>query len=305
MTIFDYINFLTVAECKSITIAADRLHLTKSAVSHNISKIEKELSLPLFYRGNNNWVLTSAGEALLPYAQNVIHADQEFTETVRGLTGLSSGRVRLGTCSSTCINWIPGILKSFREKYPGITVEVISGFCNSQLLSRLRANEIDLAIGSAAPDPSLCITEFFVDEMMCVTSADFEPKNHTYVVSDDLQSLPNMISYGDYGEDALPVALHMGITARSTFTSVDDASLVALAESGLGFCIMGRLVLKSLSANIKAFSFNPPQFRYLALLRNSRTEASPAAKALGAHIIAYVKSLPPFDLPFQVPNPDS
>ena len=41
MTLFDYLNFLAVAECRSITTAADLLHLTKSAVSHNLSKIEK------------------------------------------------------------------------------------------------------------------------------------------------------------------------------------------------------------------------------------------------------------------------
>lgn len=89
--------------------------------------------------------------------------------------------MKLSTCSSTCINWIPGILKSFRALHPGITVEVVSGFCNSQLTAKLRA-----------------------DEMLCVTSADFELRNHWYVVSDDLQGLPNMISYGDYGEEALP-----------------------------------------------------------------------------------------------------
>ena len=104
MTIFDYISFLNVSECKSITAAADKLHLTKSAVSHNLSKIEKELDVPLFSRGNNNWALTSAGETLLPYAQKVMQADQRFNEIVRALTGLSSGSVKLGTCSSTCIN---------------------------------------------------------------------------------------------------------------------------------------------------------------------------------------------------------
>ncbi|MEI3122600.1 MAG: hypothetical protein V8S81_02115 [Oscillospiraceae bacterium] len=79
----------------------------------------------------------------------------------------------------TCINWIPGILKSFRALHPGITVEVVSGFCNSQLTAKRRAN------GAASP--------------------------------------------------SAPVAQHMGITAGSSFTSVDDTSLVALAESGLGF----------------------------------------------------------------------
>lgn len=303
MTIFDYISFLTVAECKSITAAADKLHLTKSAVSHNLSKIEKELDVPLFSRGNNNWALTSAGETLLPYAQKVMQADQQFNEIVRALTGLSSGSVKLGTCSSTCINWIPGILKSFREKHPNVNVEVISGFCNAQLISKIQSNEIDLAICAAAPSPMLSITEIYTDEMLCVTSADFEPRHHSYVESDDLKNLPNLISYGDYGEEALPVALHMGITARAAYTSVDDASLVALAESGLGFCIMGRLVLKSLSANIKAFSFNPPQYRHLSLLRSNRTKASPATEALSKHIAEYVQNLPGFELPFHVSNP--
>lgn len=130
---------------------------------------------------------------------------------------------------------IPGILKSFRALHPGITVEVESGFCNSQLTAKLRANEIDLAIGAASPSPDLLSEELCADEMLCVMSADFELRNHWYVVSDDLQGLPNMISYGDYGEEALPVAQHMGITAGSSFASVDDTSLVALAESGLGF----------------------------------------------------------------------
>lgn len=120
-------------------------------------------------------------------------------------------------------------------------MEVVSGFCNSQLTAKLRANEIDLAIGAASPSPDLLSEELCADEMLCVTSTDFELRNHWYVVSDDLQGLPNMISYGDYGEEALPVAQHMGITASSSFTSVDDTSLVALAESELGFnAPMGR-----------------------------------------------------------------
>lgn len=56
--------------------------------------------------------------------------------------------MKFGTCSSTCINWIPGILKSFRALHPGITVEVESGFCNSQLTAKLRA------IGAVSPSPS-------------------------------------------------------------------------------------------------------------------------------------------------------
>lgn len=85
---------------------------------------------------------------------------------------------------------IPGILKSFRTLHPGITVEVESGFCNSQLTAKLRANEIDLAIGAASPSPDILSEELCADEMLCVMSADFEPRNHWYVVSDDLQGLP-------------------------------------------------------------------------------------------------------------------
>lgn len=95
----------------------------------------------------------------------------------------------------------------------------------------------------------------------------------------------------------------MGITAGSSFTSVDDTSLVALAESGLGFCIMGWLMLKSLTSNIRAFSFDPPQYRHLALLRSSRVAASPAVWALSGHIADYVRSLPAFTCRFRCADP--
>ena len=79
---------------------------------------------------------------------------------------------------------IPSILKSFRALHPGITVEAESGFCNSQLTATLRA------IGAVSPSPDLLSEELCADEMLCVTSADFELRNHWYVVSDDLQGLP-------------------------------------------------------------------------------------------------------------------
>lgn len=66
MTLFDYLNFLAVAKCRSITTAADLLHLTKSAVSHNLSKIEKEQSVPLFFRGSSGWELMGAGRHFCP-----------------------------------------------------------------------------------------------------------------------------------------------------------------------------------------------------------------------------------------------
>ena len=77
MTLSDYQIFVTVAKHHSLTLCAETLHLTKSAVSHSIAKMENELGLPLFSRSNREVALTFFGEKLLPFAVAVLYSDRK------------------------------------------------------------------------------------------------------------------------------------------------------------------------------------------------------------------------------------
>ena len=104
MTLSDYIIFTTVSELKNMSLASDKLYLTRSAISHAISRIEREIGFPLFIKNTHGIELTNNGAALLPLAYAVIQNHQHFNEKIAAINGLASGNVRLGTCSSICIN---------------------------------------------------------------------------------------------------------------------------------------------------------------------------------------------------------
>ncbi|MDY4953755.1 MAG: LysR family transcriptional regulator [Candidatus Onthomonas sp.] len=296
MTLADYVTFIAIVECQSLTLAAEKLHLTKSAVSHAVTRIEEELRFPLFYRDRRDILLTEAAKQLLPYAYTVLRENDRFMEQVYSIQGLTSGSVTIGTCSSTCINWIPDIINTFRQQYPNIEVRVISGACNAELLQRLRNNEIDIAIASAAPAADLEIQEIYQDEMLCVMNESFQSREPGKVSVEELKRQPLILQSGAYGEESLSTLNDLGLDPTSFFTTYDDACLVAMVEGGLGYCVVGKLVLKSLTAKVKVYSFNPPQYRKLALIRRSHHKLSPVVKAMSKHIKDYVDNYPDYDL---------
>jgi len=296
MTLSAYQIFVTVAECRNLTMAAARLHLTKSAVSHALAKIEDNCRFSLFYRNQKTVELTEAGKRLLPYAYAVLQEDTKFEEQVHSLQGLTSGLVRMGTCSSTCINWIPEIVRTFRDKYPKIELQIRSGANNSQIIQWLRNNEIDIGLGGAEPNSGLVIEPIYKDELLCVTNRDFRPANPDFVTPEDIRNLPLILQEGDYDEEAVMALARLNVEISSYYTAYDDSCLVAMVEGGFGYCVEGKLSLKPLRSKVSVYSFHPPIYRQISLLRNSYDMPSPAAKKMWAHVREYVESYPEYEL---------
>lgn len=69
-----------------------------------------------------------------------------------------------------------------------------------------------------------------------------------------------------------------------------------MVSGGLGYCIVGKLVMKGISSPVNIYSFDPPQYRYLSLLYNKRIMLSPAGKALKNYIVKYIKDYPEYTL---------
>src|SRR5262245_60048161 len=85
--------FITIVEAGGFTKAARKLHLTQSALSHQIKSLETQLQAPVFARLGKRVVLTQSGEVLLPYATTVLHQLQEARETIDTLHEPGRGRL--------------------------------------------------------------------------------------------------------------------------------------------------------------------------------------------------------------------
>src|SRR5512147_495892 len=92
--------FVVAAEELSFSRAAERLHLSQSAVSQNIQSLEREFGVDLFERRGRSVRLTEGGQALLPMAQEVSSAIQRMSEVMNGVEGEVAGELIVG-CSTT------------------------------------------------------------------------------------------------------------------------------------------------------------------------------------------------------------
>lgn len=140
---FTYVNM--AAECGSFTKAAAKLFISQPALSNYISKVEEELGVKLFDRSSTPLKLTYAGEQYLKRTKVILSQIDDMDRELRDITHHMRGRLRLGFPSERMIYMLPLILAPFKERYPGIDVEVVSGPGN-RLVESLRAGDVDFVM---------------------------------------------------------------------------------------------------------------------------------------------------------------
>src|SRR6185295_10200313 len=116
---------VAVSEEKGVTKAGERLHLTQSALSHQLRDIEERLGTPLFLRMNKKMILTQAGERLLQTAHRVLDELKRTEEHISQIAADKQGTIRISTECYTCYHWLPDLLKDFNQKYPGVEVKIV------------------------------------------------------------------------------------------------------------------------------------------------------------------------------------
>ena len=121
-----YEVFIKVVECGSFTKAAEVLDYTQSAVSQMVHTLEEELSTVLLLRSKNGITLTADREAYYPYICSINNAHRELEEKYREMQGLGGGKIRIGSFTSVSRNWLPGLMKAFKEKYPDAQIAALT-----------------------------------------------------------------------------------------------------------------------------------------------------------------------------------
>jgi DNA-binding transcriptional LysR family regulator len=135
--------FLAVAEEKSFSRAAERLHISQPPLSQQIMKLESELGVRLFTRTTRSFELTVAGKALMGEAAGLIEKMRTTLDTIRQIDRGEVGRLRVGIVSSAMWGPIPKLLEEFQTKYPRVpwTLHELSP---SMQYEALRAKQIDV-----------------------------------------------------------------------------------------------------------------------------------------------------------------
>ncbi|MBI3792323.1 MAG: LysR family transcriptional regulator [Gemmatimonadetes bacterium] len=251
-----------IAAHGSLTAAARALHITQPAASLQLRDIETRLRTPLFVRTPRRLEPTAAGERILRLARGVLAEVESFERQVAGGAFANvSGAVRLATECYTSFHWLPGVLKVFRERWPGIDVRIAPEHTNYPALA-LRDGLLDVALLHRNPrDRRLRLERLFDDELVVIMAPDHRLARRTHVAASEF-AREHLILYGGSADAPSMVQEVLDaagvVPARLTRIQLTEA-ITELVAAGLGVGVLARWAVAPLvrAGTLAAVRFTP------------------------------------------------
>ena len=162
-------TFRAVAEALNFTRAAERLHLTQSAVSHQIKALEEELGEPLFIRAKRGVKLSQAGKTALEYVERILDDAEALRERLSGREREPAGRVRAAAATQAFVHLFAALFEAFMRAHPGIELSFRTTVSTEQTVADILNGAADVGFASLAVySPALQVTQLFEDELVLV-----------------------------------------------------------------------------------------------------------------------------------------
>ncbi len=237
-----HLKLLTaVAEEGSVTGAARRLHLTQSALSHQLRDAEEKLEARLFLRLGRRMVLTPAGEHMLQSARRVLAELEGAEGRVRRQASSAHGVLRLSTQCYTCYHWLPELLRGFRQCHPGVDVRIDAEATRAPLEALLEGR-LDVALTNCAPrDPRFRVRPLFEDDLLVVLPPRHALAREKYILPERLGG-ETVIVYPPR-KDSFLLNLYMtpaGVQPGGVLEVPLTEAIVEMVKAGLGVGFLAR-----------------------------------------------------------------
>lgn len=165
--------FESAARHLSLTRAAEELHLTPPAISIQVRQLEGHAHAELFERVGRRLKLTQAGEAVLAHTREILGQIRGAEEAIAGLGSLEEGRLDVGSINAGDY-FFPWLIAAFRQHHPRVRTRFTVGN-REELLARLTAHELDLAVMSNPPTEHAFVAEPFAPHPHVIVAAPAHP----------------------------------------------------------------------------------------------------------------------------------
>lgn len=227
--------YLAVVREGTISAAARSLHVAQPSLSRQMKKLEEELGVPLFERGNRKITLTEEGMVLRKRAEEMVRLEQITKDEIAEMRNQISGTVRIGAGEAYAFHYLSRTAKSLVREYPDIRFEITSGD-TQDLMDQLNNGLIDFALIFTEVDHALyqSVALPAEDRFGVLMKKDCPLTEKTELRISDLKDYPVIVSRAS-------IPLFSGSTDLSslkiaaTYNLVYNASL--LVEDGLGVAI--------------------------------------------------------------------
>lgn len=272
-----YLALQKIVELGSFTRAAEALGYTQSAMSQMIASLEEELSIKLLIRSRTGARLTLEGAELYPYVERLVYQYWAAREKANEIKGLETGVVRMGTLASISVHWLPGLLRDFQARYPGVEFVIHQGDYTS-IQEWIKTGAVDFGFVNPKAVSGLETLVLKEGAMLAVL-----PEGHPLA---ELEAVPLellaqepfiLLEEGHYYEP-LEGFRSLGVTPNIKYTIHDDYAIMTMVEAGLGVSILAELILHRTNYRLALRPTVPAVSRTIAVGYRDRNSLPIASK---------------------------
>lgn len=277
-----------VASHGTMTLAADSLGYSVSAISQQIRKLEAEAGQPLVQRHSRGISLTDAGEAVVRHAEQLRARLLSLQYSLDDLAGLRAGTLRMGTFPTAGSSLVPLAISRFQREHPGVELTVRSQRLDG-LLRMLSSRDISISLlwdyeWSRLDIPELELQYLMDDPTDLVVSVSHPLASRESVPMSELLDELWVVRAADHPmiEVLTRGANTIGFVPTVAYEANDYQEAQAMVAVGVGVALVPRLALTVLRDDVRVIplSGEAPQRRItLARLKDSRPTAADAAMA--------------------------
>lgn len=273
--------------------AADLLHITQSALSHQIKGLEDQAGVELFVRRSKPLRLSAAGLRLLRVAEKVLPEIEALEAEFDGLRQGSAGRLHIAIECHACFEWLFPVLEQFRQNWGDVDVDIRPGLA-FDALPALQKEEVDLVVSSDPEDlPGVEFRPLFDYEPLFVASSTHPLAEKPFIEAKDLKG-ETLITY-PVERTRLDVFTELLTPARVEPRAVRQVELTAvillLVASNRGVAVLPDWVLREQRTN-SDYITRPLTEKGVTKRLYAAIRAEDGDKPFMAHLLRLAREIP-------------
>ncbi|MED4636295.1 LysR family transcriptional regulator [Peribacillus frigoritolerans] len=249
-----------ISETGSFTKAGEELHMTQPAVSRTVATIESQLGTKLIERDKKNGLFfTDVGERVLVIFRKILSELQKVDELVAAEQGLEIGKVHVGAYRTACTRFIPKIIRTMENQYPGLEIKLSEGSVD-QVKEWLRSKCIDVGI-IIPPDKDFDTVPLMKDQLIVLMHSSHPLYQKETIGIPDLQGEDILIGKGGYEVQVHALFKEYNLTPKVRFEMDYIETGLSMIQEGLGITITTKKNIWSLPDQVVFRELKPDTFR--------------------------------------------
>lgn len=261
----------------SFTKASQALNMTQPAVSHAISNLEADLGVKLLLRDRKRGlILTDIGERILVHTRAILNHIEKVEQEIAAEKGFEVGTIKIGSFPSASTQFLPKIIKVFKQKYPSLQLNVHEGTLD-EIKGWLKSKVIDIGF-IVLPSKGMDTVPIAKDEMVVLVPKTHALSKKNSISINDLDNEPLILCRGGFESPIIDMFNKAKVKLRAEFTVSHINTLLKMIQEDLGLAIAPKFSLTSVPIGIAIKKLEPEFCREIALAIPDLKEASIAVK---------------------------